>query len=146
VFLDLQGKPVLVVGGGPVALRKTRGLVEAGARVTVVAPSVVEEFASLPVRIERREFAPAGLRGFVLVFAATNRREVNAAIARDCERQGIWVNVADARQECTFVTPARVVMEGVQIAISTDGRDPRHAAAVRRLVEAALGARQVKSE
>src|SRR4051812_41844237 len=80
IFLDLQDRPVLVVGAGPVALRKTRGLLEAGARVTVVAPDALPEFADLPVRLIRRPFRAADLAGAVLVFAATDDRNVNHRI------------------------------------------------------------------
>src|SRR5215471_17853812 len=72
IFLDLESRPVLVVGAGKVALRKTRGLIEAGARVTVIAPRHRPEFEALPVRLVGRAFRPSDLAGAVLVFAATN--------------------------------------------------------------------------
>ena len=77
IFLDLRGRPVLVVGAGKVALRKTLGLVEAEASVTVVAPRWAPEFERLPVPLVRRAFEPADVEGACLVFAATDDREVN---------------------------------------------------------------------
>jgi precorrin-2 dehydrogenase / sirohydrochlorin ferrochelatase len=139
IFLDLRGSEVLVVGAGNVALRKVRGLVEADASVTVVSPEVLPEFETLPVRIVRRRFRKPDLRkGQALVFAATDRREVNAAVAEAAHDLGIPVNVADALAECSFLVPSRIRKGDVQIAVSTSGRNPRLAVALRKRIEAAL--------
>jgi siroheme synthase-like protein len=135
IFLDLAGKPVLVAGAGKVALRKTKGLLEAGARVTVVAPRAGREFAALDVTLHRRAFRPADLRGAVLAFAATDDRRVNHAVMLAARRRGIPVNVADSRDECSFIVPARITRGNLQIAISTGGESPRTAAALRRKIE-----------
>ena len=135
IFLDLTGKPVLVVGAGKVALRKTKGLVEAGAAVTVVAPECEPEFARLPVTERRRKFRPADLQGAVLAFAATNDRHVNHTVMLAARRLGIPVNVADSRDECSFIVPARITRGNIQIAISTSGESPRTASSLRRKIE-----------
>lgn len=132
IFLDLEARPVLVVGAGKVALRKTRGLLEAGAQVTVVAPRSDPEFAKLPVRIIRRRFRPSDLNGASLIFAATNDREVNRKIGVAARRRGIWANIADSADECDFIVPARIERGIVQIAIATGGRNPRVSAELRR--------------
>src|SRR5512141_2325464 len=106
VFLDLKDRPVLVAGAGKVALRKTRGLLDAGARVTVVAPDALPEFHSLPVRLLRRPFRPSDLAGAFLVFAATNDRAVNHAISAAARRRRIPANIADSPAECDFLVPA----------------------------------------
>jgi siroheme synthase-like protein len=138
IFLDLAGKSVLVAGAGKVALRKTKGLLEAGAKVKVVAPAAEPEFARLSVTLCRREFRPADLRGAVLAFAATNDRRVNHAVMLAARRRGIPVNVADSRDECSFIVPARITRNNLQIAISTGGESPRLAAALRRKIEESL--------
>ena len=136
VFLDLTGKPVVVVGAGRVALRKTKGLIEAGAVVTVVAPRVESEFARLAVTLRRRAFRPADLRGaVVLAFAASDDRAVSHAVMLAARRRGIPVNVADSRDECSFLVPARITRGHIQVAISTSGESPRLAAALRRKIE-----------
>jgi siroheme synthase-like protein len=140
VFLDLKGKRVLVAGAGAVALRKTRGLLEAGAAVTVVAPEARAEFDALPVRLLRRRFRASDVRAAALVFAATNDRGVNRRVAQAARRRGIPVNVADSAAECGFLVPARIRRGDVQIAVSTGGRSPRLAAALRRKIESALDA------
>jgi siroheme synthase-like protein len=138
IFLDLRDLPVLVVGAGKVALRKTRGLVDAGARVTVVAPEREPEFASLPVRIVPRRFRVADMAGARLVFAATDDRRTNRRIGMAAWDQGIFANIADSPEECGFIVPARIGRGDLQIAISTGGVNPRLAAELRRRLERVL--------
>lgn len=135
VFLDLKDRPVLVVGAGKVALRKTRGLLEAGARVTVVAPEALAEFDSLPVRRVRRVFRASDLGGAVLVFAATDDRLANHRIGVAAKGRGVFANIADSAAECDFVVPARVERGDVHIAISTGGTAPRVSADLRRKLD-----------
>ena len=138
VYLDLENQPVLVVGGGKVALRKTTGLVAVGARVTVVAPEWLAEFERLTVRLVRRRFRATDLAGARLVFAATDDRRVNQKIGAAAKARGIWVNVADAAEECGFIVPARMERDGVQVAVSTGGVNPKLSAALRRKLESIL--------
>jgi siroheme synthase-like protein len=138
IFLDLTGKPVLVVGAGRVALRKAKGLLEAGAHVTVVAPRAAPEFGRLAVKWRRRTFRKTDLHDKLLVFTATDNRKVNYQVAQEAKRRGIPVNVADAPVECDFLVPSRVRSGNLQIAISTGGRSPRLAAELRRKLETLL--------
>jgi siroheme synthase-like protein len=148
VFLDLAGRPTLVAGAGKVALRKVKGLLEAGARVTVVSPEALPEFERLGVRLLKRRFRRSDLNGIALAFAATNDRKANRAVALEAARRGIPVNVADCPEECDFLVPARVRSGDVQIAVSTGGRSPRLAAELRRKLESILahGTRQPRIE
>lgn len=129
---------MLVVGGGRVALRKTRGLVEAGARVTVVAPEHEPEFEELPVRLVSRRFRATDLGGAVLVFAATDDRLTNHRIGIAAKGRGVFANIADSAEECGFVVPARVTRGSVQVAISTGGDNPRLSAELRKKLEEVL--------
>jgi siroheme synthase-like protein len=138
VFLDLKDRPVLVVGAGKVALRKTKGLLDAGARVTVVAPEWEREFRALPVRIVPRRFRASDLGGCVLVFAATDDRSTNHRIGIAAKGKGVFANIADSAAECGFLVPARVTRDNVQIAVSTGGENPRLSAKLRRELEAVL--------
>jgi len=139
IFLDLKERPVLVVGGGRVALRKTKGLVEAGARVTVVSPEFQPEFEQLAVRLVRRKFRARDISGCVLVFAATNDRLANHRIGVVAKGKGVFANIADSPEECDFLVPARVQHGRIQIAVSTGGENPRLAADLRRELERQLG-------
>lgn len=132
IFLDLTNQSAVVIGGGRVALRKTRGLLEAGAVVTAVSPAWDPAFEVLPVTRVTRPFEDADLEGARLVFAATNDREVNHRVAELAKAKGIFANIADAPAECGFVVPARVQHGNVQIAISTGGESPSLAAQLRK--------------
>ncbi len=132
IFLDIAGRRAVVVGGGKIALRKTQGLVEAGAQVTVVSPSFVGEFDHLPVHCIQREFDDRDLDGATLAFAATNVRAVNRRVGEIARNLGIPANIADSPEECAFIVPARIHHDGVQIAISTGGQSPARAALLRK--------------
>ena len=138
IFLHLKDRSVLVVGAGKVALRKTKGLLEAGARVTVVAPDVEPEFEDLPVRLVRRRFRATDLAGMMLVFAATDDRLANHRIGIAAKGRGVFANIADSAEECDFVVPARLARGSVQIAVSTGGENPRLSAELRRKLEEVL--------
>jgi siroheme synthase-like protein len=138
IFLDIRDRPVLVVGAGKVALRKAKGLIEAGAKVTVVAPCHLPDFERLPARLIRRKFRAADLNSAALVFAATNDRGTNHRIAVSGKRRGILANIADARDECAFLIPARLRHGNIQIAVSTGATNPRISAQLRRKLEKVL--------
>lgn len=135
VFLDLKEQPVLVVGAGKVALRKSRSLLEAGARITVVAPEWEEEFEEMPLRLIKRRFRASDLAGYVLVFAATDDRLTNHRIGIAAKGKGIFANIADSAEECGFLVPARLERDNVHVAISTGGENPRLSAELRRRLE-----------
>ena len=125
----------MVVGGGPVAVRKVQGLLEAGAQVTVVAP---EPLAGLAIRQQVRKYQPGDLKGAVLAFTATNDRAVNAQVAAEAKRRRIPVNVADQPEEGDFIVPARLRRGRIQIAVSTGGESPRLAKQLRQKLESVL--------
>lgn len=128
VNLIVDGVPVLVVGGGSVAARKIRGLLRAGAMVSVVAPDVVGEIDQLategPVRIERRTYRSGEARDHHLVITATGVGAVDTAVADDAREAGIWVNSADDPDNCTFILPAIHRDGDVTISVSTSGTSP----------------------
>lgn len=128
IILDLQEKAVLVVGGGKVATRKVARLLGAGARVTVVSPTVtahIRQWASEGrLHLCERLYCAEDVVGCQLVFAATNHPSVNAQVASDARRRGIWVNVADAHTVGDFTLPALASFDQLQLAIDTGGAGP----------------------
>ncbi|NYE56633.1 precorrin-2 dehydrogenase/sirohydrochlorin ferrochelatase family protein [Carboxydothermus ferrireducens] len=128
ISLNLTGTPVLVVGGGRVALRKVQNLHREGAKITVVAPKTLPELMSLAqsgqIKLYLREFQEEDLSGPKLVFAATDNSELNKRIANLCQRLGIWVNVADNPEESNFIVPAVWRRGGWEIAVGTSGLSP----------------------
>ena len=124
VNLNLAGRPVLVVGTGRIALRKTEQLLACDANVTVIAPDVHDGFAGLPVTIVRRAYATNDVAGFRLVITATANTDVDQRIHDEAEALGIWVNSADDPDRCTFTLPATVRRGELLITISTAGASP----------------------
>ncbi|HXE81271.1 MAG TPA: NAD(P)-dependent oxidoreductase, partial [Vicinamibacterales bacterium] len=129
-FLKLRGREVVVVGGGPVAASKLAALLGAGARVTVVAPDVIDEIARQPVRIERRAFRPSDLdRAWFVVAAAPP--EVNREVARAADERRLFVNAVDDPAHASVYLGGVVRKDGVTVAVSTDGRAPAMAGLIR---------------
>lgn len=139
VNLVLEGLPVLVVGGGTVAVGKVRGLVEAGARVTVVAPEVRSEIDAMGVAVERRPYAAGEAAGYRLVVAAVDDPAVAQVVHDDAEAAGTFVNSADDPARCSFTLPSRLRRGDLLITVSTGGRSPALAAWLRRRLEAEIG-------
>jgi siroheme synthase-like protein len=139
VFLKLEGRRVLVVGAGPVAAGKVRPLVDAGARVTVVAPDVVDDIATMAadLTIVRRPFEPGDVDGAWYVVAAAPP-EVNRAVARVAEARCLFVNAVDDLESATAYAGAIVQKAGVTVAMSTDGAAPALAGLMREALEVLL--------
>jgi precorrin-2 dehydrogenase/sirohydrochlorin ferrochelatase len=140
VVLRLTGRRCVVIGGGKVARRKVAGLLAAGARVQVIAPHFHPELQSLPgIKLTCRSFLPDDLAGAFLVFAATNDRLVNAAVAAAARQQGVLVNVADDPEESDFHLPAILQRGDLLLAISSGGGSPAFAAQLRDQLATKLG-------
>ncbi|HYY51226.1 MAG TPA: bifunctional precorrin-2 dehydrogenase/sirohydrochlorin ferrochelatase [Myxococcales bacterium] len=137
VFLQLQGRPVLLVGGGKVASAKVGGLIAAGARVTVVAPAILDALRRPGVRVEQREFQPGDLEGKWFVVAAATA-QVNREVARAAEIRGVFVNAADDVESATAYLGGVFRKGGVTVAVSTDGRAPALAGLLREALQALL--------
>jgi len=145
VFLRLDGQPVVVVGGGSVALRKTDWLRRAGARVTIVAPRLHPQLALRVARGElthvAAEFCAEQLARAVAVVAATAEPGVNAAVSAAARERGVPVNVVDDAELSTFIFPAIIDRSPIVVAVSSAGQAPVLARRVREQIEALLPAR-----
>jgi siroheme synthase-like protein len=138
VVLDLAGRRCLVVGGGPVAVRKAEGLFEAGAEVTVVAPDIDPALEGRGATLLARPYRSPEAGDYRYVVAATGVPEVDATVAADAEAAGVWVNSADDPEHCTVLLPS-VHRDGpVTVAVSTGGASPAMAAWLRRRIAAGL--------
>jgi uroporphyrin-III C-methyltransferase/precorrin-2 dehydrogenase/sirohydrochlorin ferrochelatase len=137
VFLKLEGRRVVMVGGGRVAASKLDALLEAQANVTVIAPSVVDQIAAAPVEIVRRPFEPADLDGACYVVAAAPR-EVNAEVAAAAQARSLFVNAVDDVEHANVYLGGVVRRAGVTVAISTDGEAPALAGLIREALDALL--------
>jgi len=138
-FLKLKERPVLVVGGGSIATSKISGLVQAGARVTVVSPELSSRLAE---SVRNREiewlpkyFEPGDLDGKILVLAATSLRDLNASVYREAEKRQVLCNAVDDVEHCHFYYGSIVQRGDLQIAISTNGKSPALAQRLRKELE-----------
>jgi len=142
VFLDLVRRSCLVVGGGAVAEGKVDGLLAAGARVTVMSPTMTARLQALAaagrIRSLARAYGPGDLTGHHLAFVATDDPEVSAAVSTEGRERGVWVNAADEPARCDFILPSVIRRGRLVVAVSTGGASPAAARAIREELEAYL--------
>ena len=137
VFLKLVDRPVVIVGGGSVATAKLSALLDATARVTVVAPEVTPEIAGSGVTIRRRPFEASDLDDTWLAVAAAPHA-VNREVAAAAETRQVFVNAVDDPPNASVYLGGVVRRGGVTLAISTDGRAPALAGLIRQALETLL--------
>jgi siroheme synthase-like protein len=143
IFLEVQDKPVLLVGGGHVALEKIGKLVDHGAAVTVVAPELIEPVRAYVddgrAQLLERPFEPGDTEGYFLVMVATDNGQVNREVADEARGRGILVNAADDAANCDFILPSLVRRGDFAVAASTGGSSPAMARWLRERLENFLG-------
>lgn len=139
-FLDLKGKPCVVVGGGRVAERKVAALLRAGARVRVISPAVTNRIAAQAahgrLEVVLREYRAGDVKGAFLAIAATSDDRINAAVSADAP---CLVNVVDEPERANFIVPSVVERGPLCIAVSTSGASPAMARAIRQELERLYG-------
>ncbi len=143
VCLDIRNRQCLVVGGGPVALRKAEGLLEAGGVVTVVSPEFTGGFDRISnspcLRMIRRDFLNTDLDDKFLVIGATDNDGLNRKISREAGSRNLLCNIADVPEACSFILPSVLRRGDLLIAISTSGKSPAFARHLRKQLENQLG-------
>jgi precorrin-2 dehydrogenase/sirohydrochlorin ferrochelatase len=144
MFVDVEGRRCLVVGGGPVATEKVVKLLDHGAAVRLVAPEMTPRLEELAAagrlhEVHRRAYRADDLDGCLLAVAATGLRAVNRTVSEDAEARGMLCNVVDVPALGNFVVPSVVRRGELALAISTGGASPVVATHIRRELEAAYG-------
>jgi precorrin-2 dehydrogenase/sirohydrochlorin ferrochelatase len=143
LFALIEDRACLVVGGGAVGERKIQDLLVAGARVTVVSRDLTPGLADLAAQgrlhFIQGDFAPGHLDGMTLVVGATDNLEVNREVSAAAQARGLFVNIVDAPELCTFIVPAQVRRGPLTIAVSTGGASPALARKVREELEQRFG-------
>ena len=133
--MNVEGRPCLVVGAGTVAARKAASLLECGAHVTVVGENPVAALRRLEgerLTICARRFRPGDMKKPALVFGATDDAEVNSRLSLLSQERGIPVNIVDDPEQSTFIVPAVYRRRDLSIAVSTAGRSPAAASAIKK--------------
>lgn len=143
MFVKLEGRSVLIVGGGEVAAQKINALLQAGAKIRVVSPKLSPTVASYLDRqlIEwrQKEFSADDLDAAFLVIAATSSQAVNHSVFEEAERRGLFCNSVDDIENCHFYYGSVVQRGDLQIAISTNGKSPALAQRLRQELEQQFG-------
>jgi precorrin-2 dehydrogenase/sirohydrochlorin ferrochelatase len=139
IFLELASRRIVIIGGGNVALRKVQSFLGTGARLVVVADSVLENLTNLCIdhnlELIKARYSKDYLVGASLVIAATNDQKLNEKIYKDCQQLETLCNVVDQPEICDFYVPAVIKRADLQIAISTNGKCPAFAGHVRKKLE-----------
>ena len=150
IELNLEGRNVLVVGGGRIALRKVKTLLPTGAHITVVAPQIDPEFTTIPsIVLKNRPYEPLDLRGIFMVFICTDQPAVNAQVSNDARARRILVNNACDYLDGDFIVPARMDFgENIAVTVSTQGRAPSLAKKLKQKIQSewAEGLEQVEHD
>ncbi len=143
VYLNLEGRSCIVIGGGPEAERKVLGLREAGGRVTVISPTITRRLEEMTgqglIQVARRSYRRGDLDGAFLVIAASEDKRANREIWQEAEQGRVLLNAVDDMPHCHFIAPAIYRQGDLTVAISTAGKSPALAVRVRDRIGTLIG-------
>ncbi len=143
VFMNISGKKCVVAGGGEVALRKVKTLLEHGASVKVISPDLCSELGQLAesgeISVLQRSYRAGDLQDAVIAIVATNDSNTNLEVVKEAQRKAVLVNVVDDAESSDFIVPSYMRRGDVIMAISTGGRSPALARKIRTRLEEDFG-------
>lgn len=143
IWLDCSGRTVIIIGGGPVAERKVSGLLNSGANITIISPTMTERLLQLAQLSEvswiQRPYRQGDLRGAFLVYTATNHADINRQVVKEAKETGALVNSADEPRSGDFITPSVVRRGRMSIAVSASGSSPGAVARIAQQLEQEYG-------
>ncbi len=143
LYLDIQNRKCLVVGGGSVGTRKVMTLMDCGASVTVVSPDFTTQLFQLAdtraIKLKKRSYRSSDIDGIFLVIGATNNEELNRQISEDAQRLNKLCNIVDRPEACNFILPSFINRGDLIIAVSTSGKSPALAKKLRKDLENEFG-------
>jgi len=143
IFLDVEGRNAVIIGGGNVCARKAETMMQHGANVIVVSPEFTDEIEQWArdgrVTLRRKRYDESDLDGANIVIASTDEQSVNEQIAADSRRRRIPVNVVDVTPLCEFIVPAIVESGSIRIAVSTGGKSPAVARTLKEDLQRMIG-------
>ncbi len=137
VFVNIENRLAVIIGGGKVAFRKTKDLIESGARIKIISPEITSDIEDLikdnhkSIEIIKRKYREGDIKGAFLVFAATGDTKVNKAVFNEAEENKIPVNAVDDPDNCSFYVPSMIRKGDLIVAVSTNGASPAMSAKLR---------------
>ncbi len=139
VGIDLTEIKILVIGGGRIAERKIKKLLQYEGAVVVISPKITPALQSLNqqkrISFCRKKYSPNMLKKGTITFAATDSPRINSQIARDAKKKGVWINVVKPGNLSTFILPATTIFKNCEVSISTNGTSPKLAKQVKQKIE-----------
>jgi len=142
IFVELQDRRCVVVGGGREAQRKVEGLLAAGGKVNVISPTLTDDLQRMladgTITWEQRDYREGDVEGYEVAMVATDNGAVNGAVSAEGKRRRVWVNAADDTKNCDFILPAVIRRGKIVVAASTSGTSPALARRLREELEAYL--------
>jgi len=143
IYLDIENREVVIIGGGNVCARKAETMMKYGAHVTIVSPAFTDEIEGWAredrLSLKRKTYDASDLGGANIVIASTDDQTVNEQIAADCRARRIPVNVVDVTHLCEFIVPAIIETGSIQIAVSTGGKSPALARTLKEDLQRTIG-------
>lgn len=140
IFLDMKDRPVLVVGGGYVALQKIEVLLKSGAKIKVVTKELIaKEILSLNIPLEIREYREEDILGISVIVAATNDSKINSLIYSHSKKHNVLLNAVDDKENCDFILGAIANHGDITVTVSTGGHSPIMAKKIRDKIDLLLG-------
>lgn len=135
ISINITNRKILIVGGGNVALLKASGLSRFTDNITILSPLVVDQLREYPFSFISKLYDSNDIDGYFMVYACTNKREINDQIKKDCNKTGILVVVCDNPSESDFVMPAICVTDDITIAVGTNGTSPKKGIKIRNQIQ-----------
>lgn len=127
IFIDIYNKPIKVFGGGKIAERRIKTLVQFCADLTVISPDITENIKLMSqkhnIKIKLKKYEKNDCNNAFIVIAATNNSDVNYQIFCECKKKNIIINIADCKEKCDFYFPAIIKNNNITIGISSDGSE-----------------------
>ena len=131
INIDIEGRRILIIGGGRVGLHKATILSRYTSEATIISPEFREGFEALPFTLIHKEYAPSDLDGAFMVYVCTENHQLNEQIKRDAEERHVLASVCDSPALCDFTSPAIYSADGITIAVSSDAKDVKRSIRVR---------------
>ncbi len=134
VALNLNDRRIVIIGGGKVALQKVKSLLKYEATIILYASTILEDLLDLPISCFEEPYSSKFLREADIVYATTDSREVNSAIATDARSIGALVNVVDDPSNCDFVSAAIFAQDDISVAVTSNGKNVKKSVAIRNQI------------
>ncbi len=120
IAIEVYNKPIVLIGGGRIALQKVEALLRYTNKLTIIAPEILDEILAYKLPCKFKKYETSDIKGAFIVYACTNISDLNARVYADCHKHGILVNVVDNPATCDFVMPAIYKKEHMSVAVTSN--------------------------